>query len=86
VRVRPLRDRSRATLVVAGATTLAGKLGAIWEECRPSAEGALGTPGCTATDRKARRLATAPVEAGSLRLGASTTFWASEEPRATLMV
>ncbi len=80
LRVRPLRDWSRAMLAGAGAITLAGRLGAVREECRPSAGGGPGT------DLKARRLATAPGEEGSLRSGASTTFGASDTPRATLMV
>ena len=48
-----------------------------WRECTPS----IGSgPGF---DFSASKLATEPVEAGSLRLGASTTLAASELPRAT---
>jgi len=73
----PPRDWSRATLTCAGAITLTGRLGAVRDECRPSAGGGPGLA------LKASRLATAPAEEGSLNSGASTTFAASELPRAT---
>lgn len=69
------RDRSRVTLSWAGGITFAGRLGATRTECRPSAGGGAGF------DLKASKLATAVEDAGSLRSGASTTFWASEAPR-----
>ena len=78
--VTPLRDFSRGMLNGAGAITLAGKLGAVSAECNPSAGGGPGL------DLNASRLATAPVDEGSLRLGASTTLGVSEPPRATRMV
>src|SRR5713101_6335152 len=78
--VSPSRDRSRVTFTGAGATTFAGRLGAVREECKPSAGSGPGF------DLKASRLATAAMEEGSLRLGATTTCDASELPRATRMV
>jgi len=76
----PRRDWSRDTLTGAGAITFAGRLGAVREECSPSVGGGPGF------GLKASKLATAPVEEGSLRLGASTTLGVSELPRATRMV
>jgi hypothetical protein len=64
-------------LAGAGAITLAGRLGAEREECRPSDGGGPGI------DLNLSRLATASVDEGSFRLGASTTFPASDAPRAT---
>jgi len=64
--VSPLRDRSRVGFTGAGAITFADKLGALSE--RTPSNG--GGPGL---DLKASRLATAALEKGSLRLGASTT-------------
>ncbi len=75
-RAGAVRDLFEETLG-AGAITLAGRLGAVREECRPSAGGGPGLA------LKASRLATAPMEDGSLRSGASTTLGASEPPRAT---
>jgi len=80
LRVKPPRDRSRATLAGAGATTFAGRLGRVREACSPSDGGGPGT------GLNARRLATASMEAGSFKLGASTTFGVRELPRATRMV
>jgi hypothetical protein len=61
------RDWSRVRFTFAGAITLAGRLGAVSEERKPSAGGGPGSFFGTA-----RRLATAPGEEGSLRSGAST--------------
>jgi hypothetical protein len=58
----------------------AGRVGAVREECSPSAGGGPGL------DLKASKLATDVLEEGSLRLGASTTCDASELPRATRIV
>jgi hypothetical protein len=80
LRVIPPRDWSRAMLTGAGATTLAGRLGAVREECKPSAGRG---PGLLFN---ANRLATALLEEGSFRSGASTTCCARELPRATRMV
>lgn len=74
-RLRLVRDCSRVTLSGAGGITFAGRLGATSAECRPSVGGGAGF------DLKASRLATAVEDAGSLRSGASTTFWASDGPR-----
>jgi hypothetical protein len=74
------RDCSRVMLSGAGATTLAGRVSGLSDERKPSAGGGPGL------DLKASRLATAAVEEGRLRLGASTIRWASELPRATRMV
>jgi hypothetical protein len=76
------RDWSRVTFTFAGAITLAGRLGAVSEERKPSAGGG---PGLFFTFT-ASKFATAPVEVGILRSGASTIWDASERPRATLIV
>ena len=78
--VIPPREWLAATSMGAGAITFAGRLGAVREECRPSTGSGPGL------DLRASRLATAPAEEGSLSAGASTTFAASELPRATRMV
>jgi hypothetical protein len=80
----PPRDRSRVTLTGAGAIIFAGKLGAVSEECRPSDGGGPGSD--LIFDLNASRLATAPLDEGSFRSGASTTCCASELPRATRIV
>lgn len=78
--VSPLRDRSRVTFTGAGAITFNGRLGAVSAERTPSNGGGPGL------DLKASKFATAAVEEGSLRLGASTTCDARELPRATRIV
>jgi hypothetical protein len=83
VSVSPLRNRSRTRSAGAGAITFAGRFGARTSEWKPSAAGA---PGMGFTALNVSKLATALFEGGSLRLGASTTCCASEEPRETLMV
>ena len=80
LRARATRDWSRTKLGGAGAITFEGRLGPVSGECKPSDGGGPGM------DLKASRLATALVEDGSLRLGASKTFGVSEVPRATWMV
>jgi hypothetical protein len=82
VKVKPPRDCSRGTSP-GGAITFAGRFGELREECRPSAD---DSPGIGLTDLNLSRFATAPLETGSLRLGASTTCCASAAPRATWMV
>lgn len=62
-----VRDRFAETLG-AGGMTLVARVGPACAERNPSAGGGPGM------DLKARRLATASDEAGSFRLGASTTF------------
>jgi|SRR5208282_2623273 hypothetical protein len=63
-----------------GTTLVAGRVGAMREERRPSAGGGPGS------GLKASRLATAESECGRFILGASTTFSVGLSPRATRMV
>ena len=79
-RVGELRACSREILLAAGATTFSERRGATKEERRPSADGAPGAA------FMANKFATSELEEGSLTLGASTTFGASEAPRATRIV
>ena len=63
-----------------GTALIAGSVGAVKEERRPSAGGGPGF------DLKASRLATAESEWGRFTLGASTIFSLGLSPRATRMV
>ena len=63
-----------------GLIVIAGSVGAMREERRPSAGGGPGF------DLNASRLATAESECGRFTLGASTTFSLGLSPRATRMV
>src|ERR1017187_2429856 len=63
-----------------GTTLIAGRVGAMRVERRPSAGGGPGF------GLNASRLATAESECGRLTLGASTTFSLGLSPRATRMV
>jgi hypothetical protein len=86
VRVSPPRECSRVTFAGAGAITFAESAGAISVECNPCADGDAGIGGAfgiVGADLKASKFATACAEDGNLRLGASTTFSASDTPRAT---
>ncbi len=82
--VKPLRVRPPETCG-AGAITLAGRLGALRDECSPSVSGAPGIARAGAALR-ASRLATAWFDAGIFKLGASTIFPLKSRPRATWMV
>lgn len=64
--------------------TFSESRGATRAERKPSAGGGPGWD--MSFDLKARRLATAELDAGSLRSGASTTVCASDAPRDTRMV
>src|SRR5271157_4269042 len=75
-----VRILSRETSGDGGTTLIAGSVGAVREERRPSAGGGPGFA------LNASRLATAESECGRLTLGASTTFSLGLSPRATRMV
>ena len=75
----PLRVYSR-TAFGAGAIKVVVRVGSVRVERNPSVGGGPGL-GLIAS-----RFATASREAGSLRLGASTTFGTSDPPRAIRMV